>query len=74
METQTRAAMSLCKNLDMTKETTMHVVIPTDLKKEFKSTCVLEGVNMSQVVCELIQDWLSQRKAKTDESNKSSKS
>ncbi|WP_226584807.1 hypothetical protein [Microseira wollei] len=58
----------------MTKETTMHVVIPTDLKKEFKSTCVLEGVNMSQVVCELIQDWLSQRKAKTDESNKSSKS
>lgn len=61
--------MSLCKNLGMAKETTMHVVIPAELKKEFKSSCVLEGVNMSQVVCELIQEWLDKRKAKTDQSN-----
>ncbi|HEY9300750.1 MAG TPA: hypothetical protein VIQ31_31180 [Phormidium sp.] len=39
----------------------MHVVIPSDLKREFKSTCVLEEVNMSQVVCELIQEWLKKR-------------
>ncbi|MFB2976554.1 hypothetical protein [Microseira sp. BLCC-F43] len=58
----------------MTKETTMHVVIPTDLKKEFKSCCVLEGVNMSQVVCELIEEWLDKRKAKTDKSNEPSNS
>lgn len=45
----------------MAKETTMHVVIPSDLKREFKSTCVLEEVNMSQVVCELIQEWLKKR-------------
>ncbi|MFB2970803.1 hypothetical protein ACE1CD_17675 [Aerosakkonema sp. BLCC-F183] len=46
----------------MAKETTMHVVIPADLKKEFKSVCVLKEVNMSQVVCELIQDWLEKNK------------
>ncbi len=37
----------------------MHVVIPEDLKKRFKARCVMEGVNMSEVVVELIQDWMS---------------
>ncbi len=54
---------------DMVEETTIHVVVPTELKKEFKYTCVLEEVNMSQVVCELIQEWLDKRKAKTDKLN-----
>jgi hypothetical protein len=62
MEINTSAVMFLCQNQDMAKETTMHVVIPLDLKREFKSACVLEGVNMSQVVCELVQDWLEKRK------------
>ena len=57
----------------MAKETTMHVVIPLDLKREFKSACVLEDVNMSQVVCELVQDWLSKRKTPPIVENKSSK-
>lgn len=62
METATNAVMFLCHNQNMAKETTMHVVIPLDLKREFKSACVLEGVNMSQIVCELVQDWLEKRK------------
>ncbi|MGL5063205.1 MAG: plasmid partition protein ParG [Microcoleus sp.] len=57
----------------MAKETTMHVVIPLDLKREFKSACVLEGVNMSQVVCELVQDWLEKRKTSAIVANESSK-
>ncbi|WP_445174063.1 hypothetical protein [Microcoleus sp.] len=57
----------------MAKETTMHVVIPLDLKREFKSACVLEDVNMSQVVCELVQDWLEKRKTPPIVENKSSK-
>jgi hypothetical protein len=73
METATSAVMFLCQNQDMTKETTMHVVIPLDLKREFKSACVLEGVNMSQVVCELVQDWLEKRKTSPIVTNESSK-
>jgi predicted glycosyl hydrolase (DUF1957 family) len=60
--------MYLCKNLEMAKETTIHIVIPSDLKKEFKSACVFEGVNMSEVVCELIQEWLNDRNAQTQKS------
>lgn len=65
--------MFLCQNQDMTKETTMHVVIPLALKREFKSACVLEGVNMSQVVCELVQDWLEKRKTSAIVENEPSK-
>ena len=50
----------------MAKNTTIHVIIPPQLKREFKSTCVLEGVNMSEVVCDLIQKWLDDRNAKPD--------
>ncbi|MEG4807407.1 GIY-YIG nuclease family protein [Microcoleus sp. F8-D3] len=55
------------------EETTMHVVIPLDLKREFKSACVLEGVNMSQIVCELVQDWLEKRKTSPIVENQPSK-
>ena len=45
---------------DMTEETTMHVVLPLDLKRKFKAACVMNGVNMSQVVSQLIQDWMKE--------------
>lgn len=41
----------------------MHVVIPENLKKEFKAACVLEGNNMSEVVVQLIEEWLQRRQA-----------
>jgi len=50
-----------CQNGDMEKETTMHVVIPETLKKEFKATCVMEGKNMSEVVVKLIQRWMKEQ-------------
>jgi hypothetical protein len=57
----------------MAKETTIHVVIPLDLKREFKSACVLEDANMSQIVCDLVQDWLEKRKMSPIVENKPSK-
>lgn len=44
----------------MAKET-MNLVIDTQLKRKFKSACVLEGVNMSDVVADLVVRWLSER-------------
>ncbi|HEY9860358.1 MAG TPA: hypothetical protein V6D16_12685 [Candidatus Obscuribacterales bacterium] len=45
----------------------MHVVIPADLKKEFKAACVMEGVNMSEIVTKLIEDWMAVRKGSKKE-------
>ncbi|MDZ7957719.1 MAG: plasmid partition protein ParG [Aulosira sp. DedQUE10] len=36
----------------------MHISITDDLKKRFHATCVMRGKNMSQVVIELIEQWL----------------
>ncbi|BAY20583.1 hypothetical protein NIES2100_03250 [Calothrix sp. NIES-2100] len=36
----------------------MHISITDDLKKRFHATCVMQGKNMSQVVIELIEQWL----------------
>lgn len=44
----------------MAKET-MNLVIDTQLKRKFKSACVLEGVNMSDVVANLVIRWLAER-------------
>jgi antitoxin component of RelBE/YafQ-DinJ toxin-antitoxin module len=46
----------------MAKET-MNLVIEDNLKKQFKAACVLDGVNMSDVVSKLITDWLTQRES-----------
>jgi hypothetical protein len=43
-------------NAKTTKE--MHINISDDLKKQFHSTCVMQGKKMNQVVIELIQQWL----------------
>ncbi|HEY9692226.1 MAG TPA: plasmid partition protein ParG [Oculatellaceae cyanobacterium] len=66
METLSFVAVAPCQNADMGKET-MHVVIPSDLKKQFKAACVMEGVNMSDVVVELLKDWMEKRKGKAIE-------
>ena len=63
METISLVVVASCQNVDMGKET-MHVVIPSDLKKQFKAACVMEGVNMSDVVVELLREWMEKRKAK----------
>lgn len=36
----------------------MHISIADDLKKQFHAACALRGLKMSQVVAELIEDWL----------------
>jgi hypothetical protein len=36
----------------------MHICIEEDLKKRFHATCVIRGKKMSQVVIELIEQWL----------------
>lgn len=36
----------------------MHISIADDLKKRFHSVCALRGLKMSQVVAELIEQWL----------------
>ncbi|MUH00717.1 hypothetical protein F7734_53985 [Scytonema sp. UIC 10036] len=36
----------------------MHISIPNDIKKQFHAACVLRGLKMSQVVTELIEQWL----------------
>ncbi|MCP6759908.1 MAG: plasmid partition protein ParG [Fischerella sp. CENA71] len=36
----------------------MHISIADDLKKRFHAACVLRGLKMSQVVTELIEQWL----------------
>ncbi|MBD2518440.1 hypothetical protein H6G93_26410 [Nostoc sp. FACHB-973] len=37
----------------------MHISIADDLKKRFHAACALRGLKMSQVVSELIEQWLS---------------
>ncbi|AFZ15574.1 hypothetical protein Cri9333_4805 (plasmid) [Crinalium epipsammum PCC 9333] len=36
----------------------MHISIADDLKKRFYVACALRGLKMSQVVAELIEQWL----------------
>lgn len=36
----------------------MHISIADDLKKRFHAACALRGLKMSQVVAELIEQWL----------------
>jgi antitoxin component of RelBE/YafQ-DinJ toxin-antitoxin module len=36
----------------------MHISIADDLKKRFHAVCALQGLKMSQVVAELIEQWL----------------
>jgi antitoxin component of RelBE/YafQ-DinJ toxin-antitoxin module len=36
----------------------MHIGIADDLKKRFHAACALRGLKMSQVVTQLIEQWL----------------
>lgn len=36
----------------------MHISITDNLKKQFHAACALRGLKMSQVVVELIEQWL----------------
>ncbi|WP_082727244.1 plasmid partition protein ParG [Nostoc sp. NIES-3756] len=42
----------------------MHISITNDLKKRFHATCVMQGKKMSQVVIELIEQWLESNEVK----------
>ncbi|WP_313931834.1 plasmid partition protein ParG [Nostoc paludosum] len=46
-------------NTKATKE--MHINITVNLKKRFHATCVMKGKKMSQVVIELIEQWLESK-------------
>lgn len=43
----------------------MHISIADDLKKRFHEACALRGLKMSQVVAELIEQWLQANNAPT---------
>ncbi|PLZ93803.1 MULTISPECIES: hypothetical protein [Fischerella] len=45
----------------------MHISIPDNLKRQFHSTCALRGLKMSQVVTELIEQWLKVNDASTSD-------
>lgn len=40
----------------------MHVSIADNLKKRFHAACALQGLKMSQVVADLIEQWLKVNK------------
>ena len=37
----------------------MHISIADDTKKRFHAACALRGVKMSQVITELVEQWLA---------------
>ena len=47
----------------MGKET-MNLVVDGELKRRFKSACALDNVNMSDVVAELVTEWLAKRETR----------
>ena len=36
----------------------MHISIADDIKKRFHAACAIRGLKMSQVVTELVEEWL----------------
>lgn len=36
----------------------MHISIAYDLKKRFHAACAIRGLKMSQVITELVEQWL----------------
>jgi antitoxin component of RelBE/YafQ-DinJ toxin-antitoxin module len=41
----------------------MHISIADNLKKQFHAACAIRGLKMSQVVAELIEQWLKANNA-----------
>jgi ParG len=48
----------------------MHISITDNLKKRFHATCALKGLKMSQVVNELIEQWLEKQHSSSNWSDK----
>lgn len=48
----------------------MHISIANDLKKRFHAACALRGLKMSQVVTELIEQWLNVNQASSSGESK----
>ncbi|WP_251958695.1 hypothetical protein [Nostoc commune] len=48
----------------------MHISITDDLKKPFHAACALRGLKMSQVVMELIKQWLASETYSVNELNR----
>jgi len=36
----------------------MHISITDDIKKRFHAACAIRGLKMSQVITELVEQWL----------------
>lgn len=43
--------------------------LPETLRAEFKSLCALEGVTMNQVLVDLIEQWVGEKKQERREGN-----
>ena len=41
----------------------MHISIADDIKKRFQAACAIRGLKMSEVVTELIEQWLKVNEA-----------
>ena len=48
----------------------MHISIADKLKKRFHATYALQGLKMSQVVSELIEQWLEKQHSSSNWSDK----
>lgn len=46
------------------KQVSYKVSLSESLRAEFKSLCALEGVSMNQVLVELMQGWVDDKKQK----------
>lgn len=51
----------------------MHIRIADGLKKRFHAPCVLRGLKMSQVIIELIEQWLKTYEAQSSSELQSKK-
>lgn len=40
----------------------MHISIADDIKKRFHAVCAIHGLKMSQVITELVEQWLDTNK------------
>ncbi len=49
----------------------MHISIADDIKKRFHAACAIRGLKMSQVVAELIEQWLKANEALSSAESKS---
>ncbi len=40
----------------------MHISIADDIKKRFHAACAIRGLKMSQVIAQLVEQWLATNK------------